>query len=167
MEEIMKNPWFYIGCGIAFVTLASCVIYRHLFASEDISDEEGGDDTQNQVGCYQKKHIEALSYEFLVEEAKMLITKIDESKIKSDSVLSMAVTPNKLALQFISQPKSIEWLGNIELTEEEKRKMIILSINDTDKVLLSEILIANEVVDNYYDFVPMDKLYIKKIKFRK
>ena len=58
-------------------------------------------------------------------------------------------------------------MGDIELTEEEKQKMVILSIKDTDNVLLSEILVASEVMDNYYDFVPDDKIYIKKIKFRK
>lgn len=163
MEEIMKSLWLYIGCGIAVLTVASCVIYRRFLVPGG-----DGDNTQlNQFGCNQKKHIETLSYEFLVKEAKMVINQIDTSKIKSDSVLSMAVIPNKLALQFISQPNSGEWLGKIELTEEEKQKMVILSIRDTDKVLFSEILVASEVMDNYYDFVPDDKIYIKKIKFRK
>lgn len=167
MEEIMKNPWLYIGCGIAFLTVVSYAIYRRLFVSGDKSDEDGDNTSPNQFRCSQKKHIETLSYEFLVEEVKMMITQIDASKIKSDSVLSMAVTPNKLALQFVTQPNSGEWLGDIELTEEEKQKMVILSIKDTDNVLLSEILVASEVMDNYYDFVPDDKIYIKKIKFRK
>lgn len=166
MEEIMKNSWLYVGGGIALVTAASYIIYKRLFGPNDNPDGDGINPS-NQVGRNQKKHIETLSYEFLIEEAKMMITKIDASEIKNDSVLSMVVVPNKLALQFLSQSNSGAWLENIELTEEEKQKMVVLSIKDTDNVFLSEILIANEILDNYYDFVSEDKIYIKKFKFRK
>lgn len=166
MEEIMKNTWLYVGGGIALVTAASYIIYKRLLGHGDNSDGDGIKPPK-QGGRNQKKRIETLSYEFLIEEAKMMITKIDASEIKNDSVLSMVVVPNKLALQFLSQFNSGAWLENIELTEEEKQKMVVLSIKDTDNVFLSEILIANEILDNYYDFVPEDKIYVKKFKFRK
>lgn len=161
MEDIMKNIWFYVGGGIAFVCAASYIIYKRFFKP----DNSGGviSNLKDQV---LKKHIDVLSYEFIVEEAKAMVSKI-ESDINDDSVLSMAVTPNKLALQFLSQSNSVEWLGNITITEEEKHNLIILSIKDTDKVLLSEILIADRILDDYYDFVPDDKIYIKKIALKK
>lgn len=161
MEDIMKNIWFYVGGGIAFVCAASYIIYKRFFKQGN----SGGviSDLKDQV---LKKHIDVLSYEFIVEEAKAMVSKID-SDINDDSVLSMAVTPNKLALQFLSQSNSAEWLGNIKITEEEKHSLMILSIKDTDKVLLSEILIADRILDDYYDFVPDDKIYIKKIALKK
>lgn len=156
----MKNSWFYVGVSIAFVCAASYIIYKRFFGADN------GNAPSDPVRCNRKKHIESLSYEFIVEEAKMIVSKIESSEINS-SVLSIAVTPNKLALHFFSQPNSIEWLGDIELTEEEKQKMVILSIMDTDKALFSEILIADRVMDDYYDFVPEDKIYIKKIALKK
>lgn len=159
MEEIMKNSWLYIGGGIAFVITAGYFIYKRI----------GGDpiDPTNPIGCIPKKHIESLSYEFIIEEAKNMVSELDEEVVNDDSVLNLAVIPNKLALQFISLPNSKKWLKNTELTEEEKQNMVILSIKDREKELLSEILIANKVMDDYYDFVSEDKIYIKKITVRK
>ena len=95
-----------------------------------------------------------------------MVSKI-ESDINADSVLTMAVTPNKLALQFLSQSNSSEWLGNIKVTEDEKQNLVILSIRDTDKILISEILISDRILEDYYDFVPDDKIYIKQIVLKK
>lgn len=156
MEEIMKNSWLYIGGGIAFVITAGYFIYKRI-----------GGGSINPIGCIPKKYIESLSYEFIIEEAKNMVFELDEAVIDNDSVLNLAVIPNKLALQFISLPNSRKWLRNTELTEEEKQNMVILSIKDREKELLSEILIANKVMDDYYDFVSEDKIYIKKITLRK
>ena len=97
----------------------------------------------------------------------MMVSKLGPTKINDNSVLSLAVVPNKLVLQFLSQPNSQEWLGDIEVTEDEKQRMVILSIKDTDKMLLSEILIADRITDDFYDFVPNDKIYVKKIVLKK
>lgn len=161
MEDIMKNLWFYVGGGIAFVCAASYIIYKRFFKPYN-----SGGVISNFKDQVLKKHIDVLSYESIVEEAKSMVSKI-ESDINDDSVLSMAVTPNKLALHFLSQSNSAEWLGNIKITEEEKHNLVILSIKDTDKVLISEILIADRILDDYYDFVPDDKIYIKKIALKK
>lgn len=161
MEEIMKNIWLYIGGGIAFVCATSYIIYRRFYKGDN-----NGNNTSNRTDKIIKKHIDALSYEFLVEEAKAMVSKI-ESDINADSVLTMAVTPNKLALQFLSQSNSSEWLGNIKVTEDEKQNLVILSIRDTDKILISEILISDRILDDYYDFVPDDKIYLKQIVLKK
>ena len=161
MEEIMKNIWLYIGGGIAFVCATSYIISTRFYKGDN-----NGNNTSNRTDKILKKHIDALSYEFLVEEAKAMVSKI-ESHIHPDSVLTMAVTPNKLALQFLSQSNSSEWLGNIKVTEDEKQNLVILSIRDTNKVLISEILISDRILDDYYDFVPDDKIYIKQIVLKK
>lgn len=162
MEEFMKNPWFYIGGGIAFVCAASYIFYKRFFNVVIVEK-----DPASPIKCDLKKHIESLSYEYLVEEAKMMVSKLGPTKINDNSVLSLAVVPNKLALQFLAQPNSQEWLGDIEVTEDEKQRMVILSIKDTDKMLLSEILIADWITDDFYDFVPNDKIYVKKIVLKK
>ena len=157
----MKNIWLYIGGGIAFVCATSYIISRRFYKGDN-----NGNNTSNRTDKILKKHIDALSYEFLVEEAKAMVSKI-ESDINADSVLTMAVTPNKLALQFLSQSNSSEWLGNIKVTEDEKQNLVILSIRDTDKILISEILISDRILEDYYDFVPDDKIYIKQIVLKK
>ncbi|MEI3469820.1 MAG: hypothetical protein V8Q76_14765 [Bacteroides intestinalis] len=96
-----------------------------------------------------------------------MMQNIDLSQIQEGKVLSMAVTPNKLSQQFFQMPKTKALLKALKITEDEKAKMVILSINAAEKTLVSEVIIADIVTDDYYDFVPDDKIYIKKISIAK
>lgn len=165
MEEIMKNPWIYIGGGIAFVIAIGYFLYKQLGGVND-----GPDSDETVKGDFLIKRIEALSYEFLIGEVKELIRSLDLSGIDKDAILSMSIVPNKLAQEFIESDAFKKTYSHIEISESEKGKMVILSIVQSDKILgqsdktlISEFLIPKYIKDDYHDVVEEDKIYIRKI----
>ena len=164
MEEIMKNTLFYIGGAIAFSIAVGYIIYKQVVKTNGDNNVSSED---NDTDGFKKKYIKTLSYELLVKEVKSMMQNIDLSQIQEGKVLSMAVTPNKLSQQFFQMPHTKALLKALKITEDEKAKMVILSINAAEKTLVSEVIIADIVTDDYYDFVPDDKIYIKKISIAK
>ena len=150
----MKNSFFYIGGGVAIIIIVAYLIYKNI--NRNIGETK----------LFSKKCIDIMSYEYLITETKALLKQLDSTKL-DNQMLSMNVIPNKLALQFFEMAKEKQLAEKINFTEEEKAKMVILCINSANNVLIGEVLIADKITEDFYDFVPEDKIYIKKISISK
>lgn len=115
----------------------------------------------------EKEIIERLSYEHIIKRVENAILN-GEAKGKNTGKATMMVMPNKIAKEYydltISQgnPFFIEE----EMTDEEKDKMVVVLITNSDnksEIMWGRVFIPNVLTDDFHDFIPSDKLYMKSI----
>lgn len=169
----MKYTWLYIAAGAAIFAVLIGVAVKYYKKQKDESgdtDIAPVDDTpppDNQdTNQFTKKYIATLSYKTLVDEARELVSKLDISQSGSDCIVTMNVLPNKLANDFFNTNKETGAFDYLNLTKDEEDKMVIFSIIQDNKPLVTEVLIPAHINDDYYDVVPEDKIYVKKITLK-
>lgn len=152
MEEFMKSPFWTIGSTICVIVVAAIVYFK--YKKNKTIKEDTNDDVKI-------KRIKALSYEYIIDESKQLLKDLS---FNGDENLSLSVVPNMKAVEFYNSSEGKHFFSSKELSNEERNKMILLSIMQNNKILITEIIVPEEINADYYDFVPKDKIYVKKIK---
>lgn len=150
MEEFMKSPFAIIGSTLCLIAAAFFVYYNNKKKNKD----------KRNVNTILKR-IDVLSYEYIIEESKQLLTECSYNKEKR---LALSVVPNGKAVEFYNSREGKLFFSSMELSIEDVSKMVLLSIMENDEILTTEIIVPNVTTSDYSDFVHRDKIYIKKIK---
>lgn len=149
----MKSPFAIIGSTLCLIAAAYFVYYNNKKKKKANKDRGNVNTTL--------KRIDVLSYEYIIEESKLLLKECSYNKEKK---LALSVVPNGKAVEFYNSPKGKLFFSSMELSIEDVSKMVLLSIMENDEILTTEIIVPNEITSDYFDFVHKDKIYIKKIK---
>lgn len=126
------------------------------------SDSEDSDTLQ-----LEKEPIEKLSYEYIVKAVDKVLSS-EENKVGQGHNVKLMVMPNKIAQEYYDFTKNQgqPFFTKEEMTEEEKGKMVVALVTTSDNlkdIQWGKIYIPNELADDFYDFIPCDKLYMRPI----
>ena len=112
--------------------------------------------------------IDRLSYEYIIKLVEKVMQS-DETKGKLNGNAKLMVMPNIIALDYyiFTKSKGQPFFTKKELTEDEKSKMIVVLITTSDNLkdsVWGKIFVPNELSDDFHDFIPNDKLYMRPIE---
>jgi len=102
-----------------------------------------------------KQRIKLLSHEDIIT---WVVKIVEKNNLKKTEGLNLNIVPTEIAKNLLSQ-------FNITLTNSEKRKCIILLIEDMENILLHKIVIPSELSQSLKDILK-DKVYVQPIKLK-
>ena len=112
--------------------------------------------------------IDRLSYEYIIKLVEKVMQS-DETKGKLNENAKLMVMPNIIALDYYNFTKSQgkPFFTEKELSEDERNKMVVVLITTSDNlkdIIWGKIFIPHELADDFHDFIPSDKLYMRPIE---
>lgn len=115
----------------------------------------------------QLEPIDMLSYEYIIKAVDKAM-KNEETKVGQEGNVKLMVMPNKIAQEYydFTKTQGQPFFTEEEMTEDEKGKMVVVLVTTSDNlkdILWGKIFIPNKLAEDFYDFVPDDKLYVRPI----
>lgn len=151
---------FLKGGIIVGVLLAAVYVFRRFVSTTAESDSNEEADDKDDLNI---ERVQSLSYELILSQSRSLISSWN---LADSTCLSLGIMPQSL---------SIEYLKNLQSKTSQKVDPSLLSGNvvvtyiqrDTDKKVLDmKVYVAESIANDFNDFVPSDKIYLKKIKIK-
>ena len=151
-----------IVLAVAVLAAAGLFIYKRWLDMHKKPSPAFPDDNDKLI--YAKETVDTLSYEYIVR-CVTNTAKAKKDELDDTEDLRFYVFPNKMAQDYYKYSKDHGVDPFQGLTDEELGKMVLVHLatekDGKQKTMWGKLFIANNLADDYLDFIPDDK-YTKK-----
>ena len=114
-----------------------------------------------------KELIDKLSYEYIIKCAHGVLSNSESNALKTGDAKLM-VMPNKVAQDYyrFTQRQGQPFFIGEKLTDIETAKMVVVLVSTSDStedIIWGRVFVPNELTEDFSDFIPDDKMYIRPI----
>lgn len=145
----MKNSAFIYIVGVVLVSAVAGALYFHF--------------RKRPVPPFDYKHISLLSYEWILNTATAIIR---TSNLGQDVEVSLRVLPNLVAKDFFSTADGQVIFEALKLDEKQLNRVIIIMFSGQSVQLTPIVVTYDDLAEDFNDFIPKDKIYVKKIRVK-
>ena len=152
----------------AVIGLSAYAIWKWRQANHPVPEEKSKNPPQPSYK-YEKVLLEKLSYEHIIKCVEQELQKED---VKVGDNANLIVLPNKMAQECFdfAQSQGKPFITEEELTDDDRSKMVMVFITTSSDnmkdIVWGKVFVPNELADDFEDFVPSDKIYMRPIRVK-